>query len=85
MANGLPFCFDGVSTCPGFFFAFAFAFFFFAMTDAYHRGAPPMHSHAATALRHPCLLAIETIHPRYNRKDQRGGYSITLTVNTGYE
>jgi hypothetical protein len=84
LPNGLPFCFDGVSTCPGF-FAFAFAFFAFAMTDAYHPGARPMNSHAATALRHPCLLAIETIHPRYNRKDTRTGYSITLTVNSGYE
>jgi hypothetical protein len=80
LPNGLPFFFDGVFFRPGF-----FAFFAFAMTDAYHRGAPPMNSHAATALRHPCLLGIETLHPRYNRRDTRTGYSITLTVNSGYE
>lgn len=44
-----------------------------------------MNPHAATALRHPCLLSVEAMHPRYMRVDQRGGYSINLTVNTGYE
>ena len=36
-----------------------------------------------TALRHPCLLAEETAHPRYGSAGPLG--SIVLTVNSGYE
>ena len=36
------------------------------------------------ALRRPCLLGFETIHPRYRVSDP-AGYSVVLTVNTGYE
>lgn len=36
-----------------------------------------------TALAHPCLLADETLHPRFRRLCRFG--SIILTVNTGYE
>jgi hypothetical protein len=35
------------------------------------------------ALRHPCLLAEETAHPRYSSVGPLG--SLVLTVNTGYE
>lgn len=35
------------------------------------------------ALRHPCLLAEETAHPRYGHAGPLG--SLVLTVNTGYE
>jgi hypothetical protein len=44
-----------------------------------------MNRYATTALRHPCLLALEVINPRYNRQDHRTGFSIQLTVNSGYE
>lgn len=36
-----------------------------------------------TALATPCLLAEETMHPRYGRGTKAG--SIVLTVNAGYE
>jgi len=36
-----------------------------------------------TALRHPCLLAEETAHPRFATDGALG--SLILTVNTGYE
>jgi hypothetical protein len=35
------------------------------------------------ALRHPCLLAGETIHPRF--RSVTGAWSLVLTINTGYE
>lgn len=35
------------------------------------------------ARRTPCLLAVETLHPRYRRL--AGAWSLVLTVNTGYE
>lgn len=35
------------------------------------------------ALRNPCLLEIETLHPRYHRFIGLG--TVTVTVNTGYE
>ena len=37
----------------------------------------------ATALRHHCRLAAETMHPRF--WFVHGGASIGLTVNSGYE
>lgn len=43
-----------------------------------------MHSSARTALQHHCRLSIETIHPRFSRIDSTG-FSIVLTVNSGYE
>lgn len=39
---------------------------------------------AEVALRRPCLLAFEVAHPRYHSLDP-AGFSIVLTVNTGYE
>ena len=36
-----------------------------------------------TALTIPCLLAEETMHPRFARQTALG--SVVLTVNTGYE
>ena len=35
------------------------------------------------ALQHHCRLAFETTHPRFAHL--RGGYSLVLTVNSGYE
>ena len=35
------------------------------------------------ALAAPCLLSVETMHPRYGRKV--GAWTEVLTVNTGYE
>ena len=35
------------------------------------------------ALRHPCLLAEETAHPRFGRLVAGG--SLVLTINAGYE
>jgi hypothetical protein len=35
------------------------------------------------ALANPCLLAAETMHPRF--RSQHGAWSLVLTVNTGYE
>lgn len=37
----------------------------------------------ATAIRHHCRLAAETIHPRFAHR--RAGYTVVLTVNSGYE
>ena len=37
----------------------------------------------AIALAHPCLLAGETVHPRF--RSVSGAWSIVLTVNAGYE
>lgn len=39
---------------------------------------------ARLALQHHCRLSIETIHPRFGRIDP-AGYSVILTVNSGYE
>jgi hypothetical protein len=38
----------------------------------------------AIALAHPCLLAEETAHPRFAYQ-LRGGCSLVLSVNAGYE
>lgn len=35
------------------------------------------------SLAYPCRLAVECVHPRY--ASLRPGYSVVLTVNTGYE
>lgn len=35
------------------------------------------------AIRSPCLLAVETMLPKY--ASRRGSWSMVLTVNTGYE
>jgi hypothetical protein len=43
-----------------------------------------MNDQAAVALRHHCRLALETLHPRFSRIDL-AGFSVILTVNTGYE
>lgn len=37
-----------------------------------------------TAITYPCRLALECAHPRYATL-RGGGYSLVLTVNTGYE
>lgn len=37
------------------------------------------------ALDHPCRLAIETYHPQFRRLIRGGGFSVVLTVNSGYE
>jgi hypothetical protein len=39
---------------------------------------------AEIALRYHCRLSIETMHPRFARLDP-AGYSIVLTVNSGFE
>lgn len=36
------------------------------------------------ALRHHCRLSIETMHPRFGRVLPLG-FSVVLTVNSGYE
>ena len=36
-----------------------------------------------TAIAHPCRLAVEVTHPRFLWK--RGGMTVRLTTNTGYE
>jgi len=36
-----------------------------------------------TAIERPCRLAIETLHPRFRRRE--GVCAVILTVNTGYE
>jgi hypothetical protein len=38
---------------------------------------------AEIALRHHCRLAIETMNPRFARAEP--GFTIVLTVNSGYE
>ena len=35
------------------------------------------------ALKHPCYLAAETLHPRF--RNRSGAWSLILTINTGYE
>lgn len=35
------------------------------------------------ALSHPCRLGGETVHPRFARRGL--GYTVVLTVNSGYE
>ena len=35
------------------------------------------------ALEHPCLLAEETMHPRFRALTPRG--SVIVTINSGYE
>jgi hypothetical protein len=39
---------------------------------------------AQTALRHHCRLSTETTHPRFATIDP-AGFSVILTVNSGYE
>lgn len=39
---------------------------------------------ARTALANHCRLGVETAHPRFARVDPLG-FSIVLTVNSGYE
>lgn len=39
---------------------------------------------AETAIRRHCRLSIETMHPRFARIDL-AGFSVILTVNSGYE
>lgn len=36
------------------------------------------------ALAHHCRLGLETLHPRFARIDP-AGFSVILTVNSGYE
>jgi hypothetical protein len=49
-----------------------------------HKPLFASHAHRRQiALRHPCLLAFETTHPRFRWTE--GGHGIVLTVNTGYE
>lgn len=44
------------------------------------------HRARATALRHPCLLAGETAHPRFAQTlPMERGASLVLTINRGYE
>lgn len=43
-----------------------------------------MTTQAAVALRHHCRLSVETMHPRFAVLDP-AGYSVILTVNSGYE
>lgn len=43
-----------------------------------------MISAAHTALRYHCRLGIETVHPRFGWIDP-AGFSVVLTVNSGYE
>jgi hypothetical protein len=40
---------------------------------------------AEVALRHHCRLSIETVHPRFGSLDRAGGFSVVMTVNSGYE
>lgn len=42
-----------------------------------------MNEHQQTALEHPCLLAVESLHPRFAYAS--GIHSVLLTVNAGYE
>lgn len=44
-----------------------------------------MNRHQRIALDHYCLLATETIHPRFRRVRPGGLFSVVLTVNAGYE
>lgn len=44
----------------------------------------PLAEHRRIALLHHCRLASETSHPRFAWVDRRG-FSIVLTVNSGYE
>jgi hypothetical protein len=37
-----------------------------------------------TAIRHPCLLAAETLQARFQHR-QTGAWSLVLSVNTGWE
>lgn len=39
---------------------------------------------AETALQYHCRLSVETMHPRFGWRDP-AGFSIVLTVNSGYE
>lgn len=38
-----------------------------------------------TALDHPCYLAGETMHPRFEPRWVGRGISVKITVNAGYE
>ncbi len=42
-----------------------------------------MNRHHKTALENHCRLAIETLHPRFHWVSE--GFSVILTVNSGYE
>jgi hypothetical protein len=41
-------------------------------------------AHAELAIRHHCRLGAETTHPRFGWLDP-AGFSIVMTVNSGYE
>lgn len=43
-----------------------------------------MNRQADIALRHHCRLSVETMHPRFAVLDP-AGFSVILTVNSGYE
>jgi hypothetical protein len=43
-----------------------------------------MNDRARTALAHHCRLSIETMHPRFGSVDPTG-FSVVMTVNSGYE
>ena len=43
-----------------------------------------MNGRAEIAIRHHCRLSIETLHPRFGLIDPVG-FSVILTVNSGYE
>ena len=43
-----------------------------------------MNHHQKTALENHCRLAVETLHPRF-RWLTSDGFSVILTVNSGYE
>lgn len=43
-----------------------------------------MNRHQKTALDHHCRLSIETMHPRFARL-LANGFSVVLTLNSGYE
>ena len=42
-----------------------------------------MNQQQLNAIRQPCLLGFENMHPHFGR--MRGSHSEVLTVNTGYE
>lgn len=44
-----------------------------------------MNERHRTALAHHCRLGGETIHPRFAWATAHEGYSVVLTVNSGYE
>lgn len=48
------------------------------------RGDQRLSRQAETAIRYHCRLSIETMHPRFAIIDP-AGFSVVLTVNSGYE